>query len=108
MRVIGALYLLFVYWSEKVRLFLFPVAPHVSILITSSVLVLTFDVVFEDRSVVILPPGHLESGAGVGLTTLVPGDDLNLATVPVLGLGDVEVPHAVVDQLVSASLKDTC
>ena len=60
---------------------------------------------FEDRSVVILPPGHLESGAGVGLPALVPGDHLDLAAVPVLALGDVQVPHAVVDQLVSASLK---
>ena len=63
---------------------------------------------FEDRSVVVLPPVDLESGAGVGLSALVPGDDLDLAAVSVLALGDVQVPHAVVDQLVSASLKDTC
>ena len=67
-------------------------------------LVLTFDVVFEDRSVVILPPGNLESGAGVGLPALVPGDHLDLPPVPVLALGDVEVPHTVVDQLVAAPL----
>ena len=59
---------------------------------------------FEDRSVVILPPGNLESGAGVGLPALVPGDDLDLAAVSVLALGDVQVPHAVIDQLVAAAL----
>ena len=83
---------------------IFPVAPDVLILITRFA-VLTFDVVFEDRSVVILPPGHLESGAGVGLPALVPGDHLDLAAVPVLALGDVQVPHAVIDQLVAASLR---
>ena len=59
---------------------------------------------FEDRSVVVLPPGHLESGAGVRLPALVPSDDLDLAAVPVLALGDVQVPHSVVDELVTASL----
>ena len=82
---------------------IFPVAPDSSILITRCA-VLTFDVVFEDRSVVVLPPGHLERGAGVGLPALVPGDHLDLASVPVLTLGDVQVPHAVIDQLVAASL----
>ena len=67
-------------------------------------LVLTFDVVLEDRSVVVLPPGHLEARVGVGLSALVPGDDLDLAAVSVLALGDVQVPHAVIDQLVAASL----
>ena len=67
-------------------------------------LVLTFDVVLEDRSVVVLPPVDLESGAGVGLPALVPGDHLDLASVPVLTLGDVQVPHTVVDQLVTAPL----
>ena len=82
---------------------IFPVAPDSSILITC--VVLTFDVVFEDRSVVVLPPGHLERGAGVGLPALVPGDHLDLASVPVLTLGYVQVPHAVIDQLVAASLR---
>ena len=59
---------------------------------------------FEDRSVVVFPPGHLEGGAGVGLPALVPGDHLDLAAVPVLALGDVQVPHAVIDQLVATSL----
>ena len=67
-------------------------------------MVLTFDVVFEDRSVVVLPPVDLESGAGVGLSALVPGDHLNLAPVSVLTLRDVQVPHTVIDQLVAASL----
>ena len=67
-------------------------------------IVLTFDVVFEDGSVVVLPPGHLEARVGVGLSALVPGDDLDLAAVSVLALGDVQMPHAVIDQLVAASL----
>jgi hypothetical protein len=60
--------------------------------------------VSEDRSVVILPGGDLQGGGGVSLAALVPGDDLNLAGVDVAALGDVEVPHAVVDQLVFAAL----
>ena len=67
-------------------------------------MVLTFDVVFEDRSVVVLPPGDLESGAGIGLPALVPGDHLDLASVSVLTLRDFQVPHTVIDQLMSASL----
>ena len=67
-------------------------------------IVLTFDVVFEDGSVVVLPPGHLEACAGVGLSALVPGYHLNLAPVSVLTLGDVKMPHSIIDQLVSASL----
>ena len=58
----------------------------------------------ENRSVVILPPANLESGAGVGLATLIPRDHLDLAPVSVLTLGDVKMPHSIIDQLVSASL----
>lgn len=65
---------------------------------------LTFDVMFEDRSVVILAPGNLESCAGVGLTTLVTSNNLNLSAISVLTLGDIQVPHAIIDQLVPAPL----
>ena len=58
----------------------------------------------ENISVVILPPGDLEGGAGIGLTTLIPCNHLNFASIPVLTLGDVKMPHAIIDQLVSASL----
>ncbi len=52
-----------------------------------------------------LTPGRdLQGGGGVGLAALVPGDDLDLSGVDVAALGDVEVPHAVVDQLVLDSL----
>ncbi len=52
-----------------------------------------------------LTPGRdLQGGGGVGLAALVPGDDLDLSGVDVAALGNVEVPHAVVDQLVLASL----
>ena len=60
----------------------------------------------EDGAVVVPPPFAGEGGGGVGLAALVPGDHLNLAAVPVLALGDVQVPHAVVDQLVAASLSE--
>merc|ERR1719340_582627 len=40
-----------------------------------------FDVMFEDRSVVILAPGNLESCAGVGLTTLVTSNNFNLSAI---------------------------
>ena len=59
----------------------------------------------EDGSVVVLTGGDLQGGGGVGLAALVPGDDLNLSGVEISALGDVEVPHAVVDQLVLASLR---
>lgn len=65
---------------------------------------LTFDVMLEDRSVVILAPGNLESCAGVGLTTLVTSNNFNLAAISVLTLGDIQVPHAIIDQLVPAPL----
>ena len=67
-------------------------------------MLLTFDVMFEDRSVVILAPGNLESCAGVGLTTLVTSNNLNLSAISVLTLGDIQVPHAIIDQLMTASL----
>ena len=60
----------------------------------------------EDGAVVVPPPLAGEGGGGVGFAALVPGDHLNLATVPVLALGDVQVPHTVVDQLVTASLNE--
>ena len=59
---------------------------------------------FKNISVVILPPGNLEGGAGIGLTTLIPCNDLNFTPIPVLTLGDVKMPHTIIDQLVSASL----
>ena len=58
----------------------------------------------ENGTVVVLATFDSEGGGGVGLAALVPRDDLNLAVVSVLALGDVQMPHAVVDQLVSASL----
>jgi len=58
---------------------------------------LTFDVVAEDGSVVVLPGGDLQGGGGVRLSALVARDDLNLAGVEVATLRDVEVPHAVVN-----------
>ncbi len=59
----------------------------------------------RQKSFVGLTPGRdLQGGGGVGLAALVPGDDLDLSGVDVAALGDVEVPHAVVDQLVLASL----
>ena len=58
----------------------------------------------EDGSVVVLPGGDLQGGGGVSLAALVPGNDLDLAGVDVTALGDVEVPHAVVDQLMFAAL----
>ena len=67
-------------------------------------LVLTFDVMPQNRSVVILPSLDREGGGGVRLTALVPCDYLNLAAVPVLAFWDVKMPHSIVDQLMSASL----
>ncbi len=58
----------------------------------------------EDWSVVVLSGGDLQGGGGVSLAALVPGDDLDLAGVDVTALGNVEVPHAVVDQLMFAAL----
>lgn len=65
---------------------------------------LTFDVVPKNGSVVVLSGGDLESGRGVSLAALVPGDDLNFSGVDVTTLRDVKVPHTVVDKLVLASL----
>ena len=59
----------------------------------------------EHRSVVVPPRGDCEGGGGVGLSALVAGDHLDLSAVRVATLGNVKVPHAVIDQLVSASLK---
>ena len=67
--------------------------------------VLTFDVMPENRAVVIFPPLASKSCGGIGLATLVPCNHFNLSTVSVLALGDVKVPHPVIDQLVSASLR---
>ena len=66
---------------------------------------LTFDVVSEDGSVVVLPGGDLEGGGGVRLSALISSDHFNLSGVDVATLGNVKVPHAVVDQLVFAALK---
>ena len=69
-------------------------------------LVLTFDVMPQNGSVVVLPSLDGEGGGGVGLPTLVPCDHLDLPPVPVLALRDVKMPHSIVDQLVSASLNE--
>ena len=58
----------------------------------------------QNGSVVVLPALDGQCGGGVCLAALVPCDHLDLAVVPVLALGDVQVPHTVVDQLVTASL----
>ena len=65
---------------------------------------LTFDVVPEHCPVVVPPGADDERGAGVGLAALVPGDDLDLARVSEPRARDLEPPHAVVEQLVAASL----
>lgn len=59
----------------------------------------------EDGSVVVPPWRDGESCRGVGLSALVTGNDLDLAPVCVAALGDVKVPHAVVNELVSTSLR---
>ena len=59
----------------------------------------------QDRSVVILPPLDSKGGGGVGLPALVPGDHLDLASIPVLALRNVQVPHSIIDEFVTASLK---
>ena len=69
-------------------------------------LVLTFDVMPQNRSIVVLPSLDSEGGGGVRLPTLVPRNHLNLPPIPVLALRDVKMPHSVVDQLVSASLNE--
>ena len=44
-----------------------------------------------------------------GAIHVLPGNDLDLAVVPLLALGDVQVPHTVIDQLVPAPLyQGTC
>ena len=70
-------------------------------------LVLTFDVVPQNRSVVVLPSLDSEGGGGVRLATLVPCNHLNLSAIPVLAFWDVKMPHSIIDQLVSASLNET-
>ena len=67
-------------------------------------LVLTFDVMPQNRSIIIFPPLDSEGGGGIRLAALVPRNHLDFAAVPVLAFRDVQVPHAVIDQLVSASL----
>ena len=62
----------------------------------------------QDRSVVVLASLDSEGGGGISLAALVPRDHLNLPAVPVLALRDVKMPHSIVDQLVSASLKEIC
>ena len=45
----------------------------------------------------------------LGAIHVLPGNDLDLAVVPLLALGDVQVPHTVIDQLVPAPLyQGTC
>ena len=68
---------------------------------------LTFDVVPENGSVVVLSGIDGKGGGCVGFTARVSGDDFDFATVNVATLGDVEMPHAVVNQLVFASLLKT-
>ena len=65
---------------------------------------LTFDVVPENGSVVVLSGVDGKGGGCVGFTARVSGNDFDFATVNVATLGDVEMPHAVVNQLVFASL----
>ena len=65
---------------------------------------LTFDVVPEDCPVVVPPGADGERGAGVGLAALVPRDHLHLARVAQPRPRDLKPPHAVVEQLVAASL----
>ena len=65
---------------------------------------LTFDVVPEDWSVVILPPGDFQGCCWVGLTARVPGNHLNFAGVHIAALRNVKVPHAVKKKLVLAAL----
>ena len=67
---------------------------------------LTFHVVLQYRSVVIPSALHGQRRCRVALAALVPGDHFDLAVVPVLTLRDVQVPHTVVDQLVTASLNN--
>ena len=62
----------------------------------------------QNRSIIIFPPLDSEGGGGIRLSALVPRNHLDFTAVPVLAFGDVQMPHAVIDQLVSASLKDTC
>ena len=69
-----------------------------------SITLLTFDVVPEDGPVVVPPGADGERGVGVGLAALVSGDDLDLARVSEPRARDLEPPHAVVEQLVAASL----
>ena len=66
---------------------------------------LTFDVVLEHGSVVVPPGGDSEGGGGVGLAARIPRDDLNLPAVRVAAFGNVKVPHAVIHELMAASLK---
>ena len=58
----------------------------------------------EHGPVVVLPGRDVEGGGRVGLAARVAGDHLHLAGVGVAAAGDVEVPHAVVHQLVAAAL----
>ena len=58
-------------------------------------LVLTFDVMPQNGSVVVLPSLDGEGGGGVGLPTLVPCDHLDLPPIPVLAFRDVKMPHSI-------------
>ena len=58
----------------------------------------------QHGSVVVLASLHGEARSGVRLAALVARNHLDLAVVTVLALGNVQVPHAVVDQLVTAAL----
>ena len=61
----------------------------------------------ENGSVVVLSGVDGKGGGCVGFTARVSGNDFDFATVNVATLGDVEMPHAVVNQLVFASLFKT-
>ena len=66
---------------------------------------LTFDVMSQNRSVVVLPPSDSQGCGGVGFSALISCNNFYLASISVLALGNVKMPHTIVDQLVTASLE---
>ena len=66
---------------------------------------LTFDVVLEDCSVVILTWVDCQSCWGICFTTGVTSNDFNFASINIPALGNIKVPHTIIYQLVFASLK---
>ena len=65
---------------------------------------LTFDVVPQDGSVVVLSWVDCERCCCISFTTRVSGDDFDFAAVDVATLRNVKVPHTVVNQLMFATL----